>query len=178
MLWRVAAPWAGAEPGEADRVLARNKAAAVGSALKSPSAKAFTLAGMPYIMACETPSPPRPAWSSHRMTELLVLSGTLRHASPGENVLAEAVGIFVEWEAATVRPARHRPGVLRLKHTASGQRAQQQPADLGVDFVEQLLVGGTAFVKHRRSQSVSLEDALDDEVVEVFIRIEQRAKAG
>ena len=50
---------------------------------------------------------------------------------------ALAVGRFdahpgVEREAATVIPARHRLGVLRLKHTASGQRAQQQLADLGL----------------------------------------------
>ena len=74
-------------------------------------------------------------------------------------------------------PVRHRFGVFRLKHTASGQRAQQTPADLGLHFVEQLLVGGTAFVKRRSSRGVSLENALDDEAVEVHLRIEQRAKA-
>jgi hypothetical protein len=42
----------------------------------------------------------------------------------------------VEGEAATMRPARHRLGVFRLEHTASGQRAQQTPADFGMDFVE------------------------------------------
>jgi hypothetical protein len=57
----------------------------------------------------------------------------------------------VEREAATMRPVCHRLGVFRLKHTASGQRAQETAADLGVDFVEPLLVGGTAFVKRRPS---------------------------
>ena len=56
--------------------------------------------------------------------------------------------------------------------------AQQTPADLGLHFVEQLLVGGTAFVKRRSSRGVGLEDALDDETVEVHLRIQQRAKAG
>ena len=46
-----------------------------------------------------------------------------------------------------------------------------------MDFVEQLLVGGTAFMKGRGSRGVSLENALDDEAVEVLMRIEQRAKA-
>lgn len=39
------------------------------------------------------------------------------------------------------------------------------------------LLGGTAFVKRRRSRGVRLEDALDDDAVEVRMRIEQRAKA-
>jgi hypothetical protein len=69
---------------------------------------------------------------------------------------ARAVGAFdahagVEREAATMRPVRHRLGVFRIEHTASGQRAQQTAADLGMDFVEPLLVGGTAFVKRRPS---------------------------
>ncbi len=57
----------------------------------------------------------------------------------------------VEREATTVLPVRHRLGVFRLEHTASGQRAQQTAADLGMDFVEPLLVGGAAFVKRRRT---------------------------
>jgi hypothetical protein len=40
----------------------------------------------------------------------------------------------VEREAATMRPVRHRLGVFRLEHTASGKRAQQTPAHLGTDF--------------------------------------------
>ncbi len=47
----------------------------------------------------------------------------------------------VEREAATVLPTRHRLGVVRLEHTAAGERAQQTAADLGLHFVEQLLVG-------------------------------------
>jgi len=50
-------------------------------------------------------------------------------------------------------------------------------AGLGLDFIEKLLVGHTAFMKRRRSRGVSLENALDDEAVEVHLRIEQRAKA-
>ena len=62
-------------------------------------------------------------------------------AIPQQPFQARAVGAFdahagVEREAATVLPTRHRLGVFRLKHAASGQRAQQAPADLGVDFVE------------------------------------------
>ena len=57
----------------------------------------------------------------------------------------------VERKAAPVLPTRHRLGIFRLKHTAPGRRAQQTAADLGLDLVEQLLVGGTAFVKRRRS---------------------------
>jgi len=57
----------------------------------------------------------------------------------------------VEAEAASVRPARHRLGIFRLEHTAAGQRAQQTVADLGLHFVEPLLVGRTACVKRRRS---------------------------
>ena len=94
-----------------------------------------------------------------------------------------AVGRFdahagVDRETAPVIPVRHRLGVFRLEHTAAGQRAQQTAADLGLHFVEPLLVGGTAFVKRRSSRGVGLEDALDDETVEVHLRIEQRAKAG
>jgi hypothetical protein len=47
-----------------------------------------------------------------------------------------------------------------------------------MDFVEQLLLGGTACVKRRRSRGVRFEDALGDEAVEVRLRIEQRAKTG
>jgi len=77
-------------------------------------------------------------------------------AIPQQPFQARAVGAFdahagVECEAATMRPVCHRLGVFRLKHTASGQRAQQTAADLGGDFVEPLLVGGTAFVKRRPS---------------------------
>jgi len=36
-------------------------------------------------------------------------------------------------------------------------------ADLGLHFVEQLLVGGTALVKRRSSRGVGLENALDDD---------------
>ncbi|WP_287635229.1 hypothetical protein [Accumulibacter sp.] len=50
-----------------------------------------------------------------------------------------------------MRPGRHRLGVFRLKHTTSGQRAQQTPTDLGLHFVEQRLVGHTAIAKSRRS---------------------------
>jgi len=50
-------------------------------------------------------------------------------------------------------------------------------ADLGLHFVEQLLVGRTAFAKRRRSRRIRREDTLDDEAVEVLMRIEQRAKA-
>jgi len=62
-------------------------------------------------------------------------------AIPQQPFQARAVGAFdahagVEREAATMRPVRHRLCVLRLEHTASGQRAQQTPADLGLDFVE------------------------------------------
>jgi hypothetical protein len=71
--------------------------------------------------------------------------------------------------------AQHGAGMIPI--FASGQRAQQTAADLGMDFVEQLLVGGTAFMKGRGSRGVSLENALDDEAVEVLMRIEQRAKA-
>lgn len=61
---------------------------------------------------------------------------------------SRAVGAFdahadVEGEASTVRPVRHRLGVFRLEHTAAGQRAQQTAADLGLHFVEQLLVAGS-----------------------------------
>jgi hypothetical protein len=54
-----------------------------------------------------------------------------------------AVGAFdahagVGREAATVRRVRHRLGVFRLEHTAAGERAQQTPADPGLDFVEPL----------------------------------------
>ena len=50
-----------------------------------------------------------------------------------------AVGAFdahagVEREAAPVFPVCHRLGVLRLKHPAAGQRAQQTPADPGLHF--------------------------------------------
>jgi hypothetical protein len=103
-------------------------------------------------------------------------------AIPQQPFQARAVGAFdahagVEREAATVLPTRHRLGVFRLKHTAAGERAQQTPADLGLHFVEQLLVGGTAFVKRRSSRGVRFDDALNDEVVAVHLRIEQRAKA-
>ena len=86
---------------------------------------------------------------------------------------ALAVGPFeahagVEREAAPVLPVRHSFGVFRLKHTAPGQRAQQTTADLGLHFVEPLLVGGTAFVKRRRPRGVRLEDTLDDEAVEIL----------
>ncbi len=54
---------------------------------------------------------------------------------------ARAVGPFdahadVEREAAPVLPTRHRLGILRRKHTAPGQRAQQTAAGLGLPFVE------------------------------------------
>jgi hypothetical protein len=38
-----------------------------------------------------------------------------------------------------------------------------------MDFVEQLLLGGTASVKRRRSRGVRFEDTLDDDAVEVLI---------
>ena len=38
-------------------------------------------------------------------------------------------------------------------------------ADLGLQFVGQLLLGGAAFVEGRRSRGVCLENALDDEEV-------------
>jgi hypothetical protein len=77
-------------------------------------------------------------------------------AIPQQTFQTRAVGALdaqagVEREAATMRPVRHRLGVFRLEHTAADQRAQQTAADLRVDFVEPLLVGGTAFVKRRPS---------------------------
>ena len=62
-------------------------------------------------------------------------------AIPQQPFQARAVGAFdaragVEGEAATMRPVRQRLGVFRLKHTASGQRAQQTAADLGVNCIE------------------------------------------
>jgi hypothetical protein len=50
-------------------------------------------------------------------------------------------------------------------------------ADLGLHFVEQLLVGRTGSMKRRSSRGARLERALDDEAVEVLMRIEPRAKA-
>jgi hypothetical protein len=49
-----------------------------------------------------------------------------------------------------VRQSLDRTGPALLA-VAAGQHAQQTAADLGLDLVEQLLVGGTAFVKRRRS---------------------------
>ena len=46
--------------------------------------------------------------------------------------------------------------------------AQQTPADLGLHFVEQLLVGRTTFAKRRRSRRIRREDTLDDAAVEVL----------
>ncbi len=102
--------------------------------------------------------------------------------APPQPFQALAVGPFeahagVDGEAASVPPARHHLGVLRLKHAAAGQRAQQTAADLGLHFVESLLVRGTAFVERRSSRGVRLENAVDDDAVEVPTEIEQRAKA-
>jgi len=51
-------------------------------------------------------------------------------------------------------------------------------AGLGLHFVEQLLLGGTACVKRRRSRGVRFKDALDDEAVEVLNALDVKAEAG
>ncbi len=94
-----------------------------------------------------------------------------------------AIGAFdaqlgVQRKAATVFPACHRLGVLRVEHSTSDQLSPHTAPALGLYFVEQFQFGRRAFVKGRCSRGVGCEDTFDDDAGKVHLRIARCAKAA